>query len=135
MKKGVETLRSSADCFTAFRRMNEAMSLQQKRYSLTLTPREWIPQSDGNYKIPQFVEPSSFPGLGNWRPFQLAFILMNVDGISDNNSPDREVVDLIWFPTGGGKTEAYLGLTAYTIFLSKIRDKAHAGTTVMMRYT
>lgn len=135
MKKGVETLRSSAECFLAFRRMNEAMALQQKRYSLTLTPREWIPQSDGNYKIPPFIEPSSFPGLGNWRPFQLAFILMNIDGISDDNSPEREVVDLIWFPTGGGKTEAYLGLTAYTIFLSKIRDKTHSGTTVMMRYT
>ena len=70
-----------------------------------------------------------------WRPFQLAFILMNVACNADHLHPDRRFVDFIWFPTGGGKTEAYLGLAAYVICLRRLRDSGNAGTTVLMRYT
>ena len=72
-----------------------------------------------------------------WRPFQLAFILLNLPGLQDRLHADREVVDLLFFPTGGGKTEAYLGLAAWTIAHRRITNggKLGAGVAVLMRYT
>ena len=75
-----------------------------------------------------------------WRPFQLAFILLNIDGISNpgqDNWPERnEVVDLVWFPTGGGKTEAYLGIIAMTIIhRRRVYKEKGGGTAAIMRYT
>lgn len=80
---------------------------------------------------PNAVEPPA------WRPFQLAFLLLNLDGIANPNSLDREVVDLLFFPTGGGKTEAYLGLAAFALVLRRLRDPSvsSAGVGVLMRYT
>jgi hypothetical protein len=72
-----------------------------------------------------------------WRPFQLAFLLMNLPGIAQPLHPDRKVVDLLFFPTGGGKTEAYLGLAAFTMVLRRLRNPTarSAGMSVLMRYT
>ena len=72
-----------------------------------------------------------------WRPFQLAFLLTNMAGVVDGEHPDRKVVDLLFFPTGGGKTEAYLGLAAFTMVLRRLRDPSihSAGLSVIMRYT
>ena len=56
-----------------------------------------------------------------WYPFQLAFILMNLRGVFDPTHLDRETVDLLFFPTGGGKTEAYLGLAAFSMVLRRLR--------------
>ena len=72
-----------------------------------------------------------------WRPFQLAYILMNLRGIADPTHIEREFVDLLFFPTGGGKTEAYLGLAAFTLVLRRLRNPAPAyqGLSVLMRYT
>ena len=76
----------------------------------------------------------------HWRPFQLAFLLLNLPGMANPESPDREIVDLLFFPTGGGKTEAYLGLAALAMVLRRLRNpeqgaRAGAGVSVIMRYT
>ncbi|MHB1009960.1 MAG: helicase-related protein [Propionibacteriaceae bacterium] len=65
----------------------------------------------------------------------MAFILMNLDGLASPESPDRQTADLLWFPTGGGKTEAYLGLIGFTILLRRLRNSGDAGVSVLMRYT
>jgi hypothetical protein len=72
-----------------------------------------------------------------WRPFQLAFILMALRGISEPAHAERDTVDLLFFPTGGGKTEAYLGLAAFTLVLRRLRHPhpKYAGVSVLMRYT
>lgn len=80
---------------------------------------------------PSAVEPPK------WRPFQLAFLLMNLRGLADPHDADRQTLDLLFFPTGGGKTEAYLGLAAFTLALRRLRDPSigSAGLSVLMRYT
>ena len=75
-----------------------------------------------------------------WRAFQLAFILLNLPGLTDPRDPNRETVDLLFFPTGGGKTEAYLGLAAFAMVLRRLRHPGEeglsgAGVSVIMRYT
>lgn len=73
-----------------------------------------------------------------WRPFQLAFMLLVVPGLADPERDDRQCMDLLWFPTGGGKTEAYLALTAFQIFHRRLGDPARrqeGGVDVLMRYT
>ncbi len=77
-----------------------------------------------------------------WRPFQLAFILLNIPPLVDSFHSDRDVCDLLWFPTGGGKTEAYLGLTAFVLALRRLKatknvdgDQTGAGVAVISRYT
>lgn len=74
--------------------------------------------------------------IPRYRPFQLAFILLSIDGIVDELSEYRkDVVDLVWFPTGGGKTEAYLAVAAFTIIWRRMTKEVYEGTTVIMRYT
>jgi hypothetical protein len=75
-----------------------------------------------------------------WRAFQLAFLLLNIPGLADPHDPNRATVDLLFFPTGGGKTEAYLGLAAFAMVLRRLRHPAEkgcagAGVSVIMRYT
>ena len=71
-----------------------------------------------------------------WRPFQLAFVLMVLESATNEDSEFRETLDLIWFPTGGGKTEAYLGLMAFLFIYRRLKYPAsHGGTIAIMRYT
>ena len=145
MRKGVELLKNNADILLAFQLMNRAMLLQQLHYNMPL--QKWICE-DGktiNLEDPVKILPDinnketwydrTNKVYGKWRPFQLAFILLNLKSMAKKDSDERSIVDLIWFPTGGGKTEAYLGLSAYTIFIRRIKDKNNTGTSILMRYT
>ena len=114
MRRGIALLELSPEVLSAFRLANAALALQ---YSWRLNPQP-----------PELV----------WRPFQLGFALLCLESIANPMSSDRETMDLLWFPTGGGKTEAYLLLTAFTIFLRRLRAAGApngAGVTTFMRYT
>ncbi|MFD4597887.1 helicase-related protein [Streptomyces sp. NPDC058464] len=120
IREGVELLRTKPDLMRAFRLANHAMADQRARSA-------WV--KGGRAGAPD-------PAAGRWRPFQIAFVLLCLAGIDDPDHRDRKISDLLWFPTGGGKTEAYLGLIAFTSFLRRIRKGADGGgVTVLMRYT
>ena len=102
--------------FRAFRLANEAMYMQRERALI----RKKAPVNNDDI---------------NWYPFQLAFLLQEMISFIDPNGPERENVDLLWFPTGGGKTEAYLGISAFVIFLRRLRNVNDNGVTIIMRYT
>ena len=116
--RGIRVLAQDADALDAFRVANRAvaaaLSRRLAREGVTEAPR--------------------------WRAFQLAFLLLNLSGLADPANPEREFVDLLFFPTGGGKTEAYFGLAAFTMVLRRLRNpedggRAGAGVSVIMRYT
>lgn len=77
------------------------------------------------------------PGQAFWYPFQIAFILMSLRGIAFEQAADRSTADLIWYPTGGGKTEAYLGVAAFAMLLRRLKGSPEGGlgVSVIMRYT
>lgn len=81
--------------------------------------------------------PVSFAGLeARWRPFQLAFMLQLMPSLVAENHPDRDLVDVIWFATGGGKTEAYLLASAFELVRRRlVHGKKGLGTAVINRYT
>jgi hypothetical protein len=143
IQKGINLLKTDSNVKKAFQLMNRSMLLQQLHYNLPTS--YWESKSKDAVllkaydRLPEIGDEKTWFGdksrYGKWRPFQLAFILMNLVSMNDSSSKDREIVDLIWFPTGGGKTEAYLGLSAFTIFLRRLKDKDNAGTTILMRYT
>jgi len=118
IESGIERLASDPLAFEAFRLTNQAMAESSLR------------RSPGRY---------SDTSRPKWRLFQLAFVLLNLDGVTDPTHADRENVELIFFPTGGGKTEAYLGVIAFTLLLRRLRGQSRPdkglGGAVLLRYT
>ena len=117
MRGGVELLRRDADAAVSFRLANRAMLEQMRQHD----------RARGRDKDARAYR---------WRPFQLAFLLTAIRSTIDERDPCRGILDLIWFPTGGGKTEAYLGLLAFLVVWRRLRHgEAGGGTAVLMRYT
>ncbi len=135
MRKGLDLLKQDPLVLRAFQLANLAILKQQIRSRLNL--RSTSIGDDGRLKVEgETPSPILEHYLDNkWRPFQVAFILNVIESISNDESVDRDIVDLIFFPTGGGKTEAYLGVIAFTILLKRLRNPSDDGTTVIMRYT
>ena len=138
MYKGVQILSENERAFNAFQLANRAMFMQRIHIQKQESIKEDHYETDE--RISEFLNNVDYYEEDGteckWRPFQIAFLLMDIASIVDCNSSDRDIVDLIWFPTGGGKTEAYLGLTAFTIFYRKLEHLSESGgTTVIMRYT
>ena len=112
--RGIAVLAEDHDALDAFRVANRAVARALSKRLGIKTPR--------------------------WHAFQLAFLLLNLPGIANSREPNRETVDLLFFPTGGGKTEAYLGLAAFAMVLRRLHHPgenglAAAGVSVIMRYT
>lgn len=150
IETGVQKLREDGAVRHAFRLANLSMLLQQvATKQLEHRPLEWDAtqhrvRPSGPYRSAWDILQAGAEDakrLGTWRAFQAAFLLMSIVGSSDTVSEDRSVVDLIWFPTGGGKTEAYLAVIAFYMFHQRLLmvptmgEPRRDGTNVLMRYT
>lgn len=150
--RNIRLLAGDAKAFAAFRVMNTAMFMQLHHSSMIKTARKddqqpFVPSASNA----AFYQRVSLTKEYKWRSFQLAFILLNIDAFVRPAADDRtvkdvfgmgwpernELADLVWFPTGGGKTEAYLGIIAFCIAYRRFThpEERGGGTTVLMRYT
>ena len=138
IEAGLKLIDSDQNAAQAFQFMNRAMWLQRTHSLFAERVRR------GGDEKPDFAQ-IDVPQNRSWYPFQLAFVLLNLPGITKLDHPERSespeaLADLLWFPTGGGKTEAYLGLTAYTLGLRRLQGAIEGrsgehGVSVLMRYT
>lgn len=142
MLAGLQILTEDSVAWTAFSLANRAMFMQRVHLKLQSdkADSDRYPGDEDltkSLETMDYGEPNGITGDNYaWRLFQIAFLLMSIESITNDSACDRDVVDLIWFPTGGGKTEAYLGLTAFTIFYRRLAHLPDSdGTTVIMRYT
>ena len=140
---GIELVCTDADALDAFRFANQTM-WKQRVHTVAIDAR----RRDAQLGLRDAVNDADQPANRSWRPFQLAFILQCLPSLTDPGHPERGVTgslaDLLFFPTGGGKTEAYLGLVAYTLATRRMQgvigDGPNAvdgrdGVAVLMRYT
>lgn len=139
MEQGLSVLESDENVWNAFRLANRAMFMQRVHLQMQSDISKTGEIYPDNETVSEKLEGMDYYETHDshfWRPFQLAFLLMSIPGIVNDNSQDRTEVDLIWFPTGGGKTEAYLGLTAFAIMYRRLAHLSESdGTVVIMRYT
>ena len=136
LRGGISTLDEEDKALNAFRFANRAMAMQRVHsiYALRRRRGEKVELAEIDIRENR-----------SWRPFQLAFILLSIPALTDPGHPDRTkpvdaIADLLWFPTGGGKTEAYLGVAAFTMAMRRLQGNlggldASRGLSVIMRYT
>lgn len=137
IEAGLQLLQQDQQALEAFQFMNRAMWLQRTHSIYAEAVRR------GGQ--PDFDRDIDLPPNRSWRPFQIAFILLNLPGVTRLDHSERgagpdALADLLFFPTGGGKTEAYLGLSAYTMGLRRLQGTiagraGDEGMAVLMRYT
>ena len=144
MKDNIENiLAKNSEYMHCFRLMNSAMFMQLWHNKKENQKKVFDYCDDLDDEFYKSADDCIFPSDSHaaWRPFQLAFILLNLDGIIQNPndsgwSKRNELVDLVWFPTGGGKTEAYLGIIAFCIiFRRRAFKEKGGGVAAIMRYT
>ena len=113
-ERGLELIRNNSDIQLAFQLTNEVF------------------RRAGDHPVPSKEKKA-------WRLFQIVFLVSQIPGIAalvqpnDSDVSEREIVDIIYFPTGGGKTEAYLGVLVFHCFLDRLRGK-RAGVTAWTRF-
>lgn len=122
IEEGISLLASNTQVHRAFQLANQAMHVAAL-------------QADKTREDPRYTNGR----LPEWRPFQLAFLLMTLPSMVDPAHKDRKLAELVYFPTGGGKTEAYLGLIAFALLLRRLRGQGTPhegrGVAVLLRYT
>lgn len=136
LRTGMKVVLSDAKALEAFRFANRAMARQRVRGIYALKRRRGQEVA---------VEDVDLRQNRSWRPFQLAFLLLSIPSLADpthddRTSPSEAMADLLWFPTGGGKTEAYLGVAAFAMSIRRLQGvvanlDGGRGLTVVMRYT
>ena len=136
LAEGVDEVASDPQALKAFRFANRAMRMQRLRSLYALDRRRGL-----EVTFDEIIERETT----KWRAFQLAFVLLNIPTVTRPDHPKRvqevaSYADLLWFPTGGGKTEAYLGVAAYSIAIRRLQGtvegyQGDGGVSVIMRYT
>ena len=142
---GLEHVLGDTDALRCFRFMNEVMADQRVQSQIARRRAQHPGESIDEARDAVFAETDK---PHSWRTFQLAFILMQLplltDPAAEKRSGDLAKAQLLFFPTGGGKTEAYLGLAAYAFAIRRLQGELDtpdgkldggAGVTVLMRYT
>ena len=142
MRTNVQKILSDKENMQAFRLMNTAMFMQlwhnHKKKTLNA---DKLPDFDEEFYKEVDDDIFDIGTPASWRPFQLAFILLNLDGIVQHPDDTKwdyrnDCVDLVWFPTGGGKTEAYLGIIGMSIIVRRRKNGEKGyGVSTIMRYT
>ncbi|MFP7411248.1 DISARM system helicase DrmA [Aeromonas veronii] len=139
MREGLKLIREEKNAFESFLFANHVM-WDQRIHAI------WAGRNRDKSEIVGTPTDFDKPNNRTWRPFQMGFILLNIASMvnrpkaGEKVAADRKLVDLLWFPTGGGKTEAYLGLAAFTLAYRRLRGDVNgldssAGVAIIMRYT
>jgi len=142
IERGITLLSENEVAFKAFQFANASIYIQ-------MLQADWHFNKKDGYEIYERAESPQHPYAEystiaypnnkrepSWRPFQLAFILQCIPSFVDPTNHERDLVDLLYFPTGGGKTEAYLAVSAFLIFWRRLTyNNSYDGVNIIMRYT